>query len=103
MDAMVHLQRVLRREIEDSASLSGFLDLVANEAVLKQDRAGVNEAIAWGLTVMGKTVCDRARSCRFVRGHRPRLQMHTNPAGRLKYFLDPKKFSPPAPSMQCVR
>jgi len=54
MDAMVHLQRGLRREIEYSTSLSGFLDLVAKEAVLKQDRAGVNEAIAWGLTVMGK-------------------------------------------------
>jgi hypothetical protein len=54
MEALVHLERVLRREIEDSVSLEGFLDLVAKEAVLKQDRDGVNEAIAWGLTVMGK-------------------------------------------------
>jgi hypothetical protein len=52
MDALNHLQRVLRREIEDVASLAGFLDLVAKEAVLKQDRAGVDEAISWGLTVL---------------------------------------------------
>jgi hypothetical protein len=54
MEALDHLRRVLRREIEDSASLAGFLDLVAKEAVLKKDRAGVDEAIAWGLTAMGK-------------------------------------------------
>jgi hypothetical protein len=53
-EALDHLQRVLRREIEDSISLSAFLDLVAKEAVLKQDRDGVKEAIAWGLTVIGE-------------------------------------------------
>ena len=52
MEALHHLQRVFRREIEDSACLAGFLDLVAKEAVLKQDRVAVNEAISWGLTVM---------------------------------------------------
>ena len=49
MEALDHLRRVLRREIEDSASLAGYLDLVAKEAVLKKDRDGVNEAIAWGV------------------------------------------------------
>jgi hypothetical protein len=52
MEALNHLQRVLRREIEDSASLEGFLDLVAKEALLKKDRAGVDEAIAWGLSLV---------------------------------------------------
>jgi hypothetical protein len=52
MDALNHLQRVLRRETEDNASLAGFLDLVAKEAVLKQDRDGVNDAMAWGLAVV---------------------------------------------------
>jgi len=50
MEALHHLQRVLRREIEGSASLAGFQDLVAKEAILKQDRVGVNEGISWGLT-----------------------------------------------------
>jgi hypothetical protein len=48
MEALHRLQRVLRREIEDSASLEGFLDLVAKEAVLKQDHLGMNDAISEG-------------------------------------------------------
>jgi hypothetical protein len=40
--------RVLRREIEDSASLEGFPDLVAKEAVLKQDHLGMNDVISEG-------------------------------------------------------
>jgi hypothetical protein len=53
-DALKHLQRVLRRELDDSASLEGFLDLVAKEAVLKKDHAGVNEALAWGLALLSR-------------------------------------------------
>ena len=50
--ALSHLERVLRREIVDDACLEGFFDLVAKEAVLRQDRAGLNEAMAWGLNLL---------------------------------------------------
>jgi len=53
-DMLNHLQRVLRREIEDTASMDGFLNLVAKEAVLKKDPAGVNEATAWGLDLLDR-------------------------------------------------
>jgi hypothetical protein len=52
VEALHHLQKVFRREIEDNTCLAGFLDLVAKEAVLKHDHVGVNEAISWGLSVM---------------------------------------------------
>jgi hypothetical protein len=50
--ALSHLERVLRREVADSACLEGFLDLVAKEAVLRQDREGLSEALAWGLSLL---------------------------------------------------
>ena len=54
MEALNHLQRVLSRQTVDSSCLEGFLDLVAKEAVLKRDSEGVNEAMAWGLALLGR-------------------------------------------------
>jgi len=48
-DALNHLQRVLRRETVDLECMNGFLELVAKEAVLTQDRDGMEAALAWGL------------------------------------------------------
>ena len=54
MDALDHLQRVLNGQTTDSGCLNGFLELVAKEAVLRQDRQGMDEAIAWGLALLTK-------------------------------------------------
>ena len=52
--AMSHLQRVLSRESVDGPCLDGYLDLVVKEAVLKRDRKGMDEATAWGLSLLSK-------------------------------------------------
>jgi hypothetical protein len=54
MDALDHLQRVLSRQLVDSGCLEGYLELVAKEAVLKRDRKGMDEAVAWGLSLLAK-------------------------------------------------
>lgn len=51
-DALTHLHRVLRRETVDLECMNGFLELVAKEAVLKQDHQALDEALTWGLAVL---------------------------------------------------
>jgi len=52
MDALDHLRHVLSRQAVDNSCLDGFLELVAKEAVLKRDGDGMNDAVAWGLSLL---------------------------------------------------